>query len=233
MAFGLPSEPGVARADRSLCRGCARRFRRHPGHDAPSTKLSSNRANVPERRRASNASRTTMKIAAFRRIIPAVCLLAGAASLQAATNASCELGSYRGPDGDFVVIVERPQADGEMAWRYYFRDGRFGSPVDGPVACAEGAIMVNNGHGPAETWPRMALRITPTRFASGDITLAGQLVQPPRPGEQNASRRARTRLGEYGFHPAQSLSVYSGGPGRFRLRVRTRRSHHPGKRPLP
>jgi len=96
-----------------------------------------------------------------------------------AAAAVCEVGAYRGPSGDFVVIVETADTAKSGAWRYSFRDGRYGSTRGGPVQCVEGAVLVSGPSAPAARWPRIALRTTATRFDSGGVVLAGLLIEPP------------------------------------------------------
>ncbi|WP_182912077.1 alpha/beta hydrolase family protein [Sphingomonas cavernae] len=90
----------------------------------------------------------------------------------------CTPGAYRGADGDFIVITERAKSAEDGEWRYTFRDGRYGSTKGGAVQCSADALMVTGPSGAVERWPRMALRMTPTRFKSGDAMLAGMLVEP-------------------------------------------------------
>jgi pimeloyl-ACP methyl ester carboxylesterase len=100
------------------------------------------------------------------------CFFAGAA------HADCAVGAYAGPTGQAVAIT-RPE--GSPALRYTFLDGRRGSLADegAPVRCEGEQIVVQAIGGPARAWPRIAFRLTPTRFRSGDITLNGLLIEPP------------------------------------------------------
>lgn len=114
--------------------------------------------------------------------IAAYCLrpLFALAALAAFSNPSfaaqpCDVGVYRGPNDDFVVIVERSNP-GEM--RYYFRDGTFGPPGDDRVSCEKDGISVSRDKSSAERWPAVPLRLTPTRFRSGDVMLEGLLIEP-------------------------------------------------------
>jgi len=93
----------------------------------------------------------------------------------AVAESPCEVGIYQGPDSDFVMLVERSKP-GEFG--YSFRDGRFGRPGDDKVACVRGGISVQQD-GVSQRWPAMKLRLTPTRFRSGDVLLQGVLVEPP------------------------------------------------------
>ncbi|HWM29077.1 MAG TPA: N-acetylmuramoyl-L-alanine amidase, partial [Woeseiaceae bacterium] len=92
--------------------------------------------------------------------------------------APCEVGVYRGPDGDFATIVERDHTATSGEWRYTLRNGEYGSTKEGVVRCVPGAIMVTRGGDAEERWPAASLKVTPTRFASGDVTLAGLLIEP-------------------------------------------------------
>lgn len=93
----------------------------------------------------------------------------------AAALAACTVGAYQGPRRDFVAIVELPDSASTGVYRYTFRDGRFDTTGDGQVACADKAVVVG-----AARWPRMVLKETRVTFTSGDATLAGILIEPPR-----------------------------------------------------
>ena len=92
----------------------------------------------------------------------------------ASANAACLSGAYSASAGDPVVVTNPPTGG-----RYTFVDGRKGalSDADALVRCVDGAISVRNAEGwtPVE---RMPMRLTPTRFKSGKLTLAGMLVEP-------------------------------------------------------
>lgn len=62
-------------------------------------------------------------------------------------------------------------------FRYTFSDGRVGAP-DENLRCLKDAVTIS-GSG---TWPRVAVRETDTRFASGGIMLTGRLMEPPESG---------------------------------------------------
>ncbi|MCA0902493.1 alpha/beta fold hydrolase [Qipengyuania aquimaris] len=83
----------------------------------------------------------------------------------------CEVGIYGEPGGPFVAITR--SQDG---FRYAFEDGRTGSTenADEVVRCAEGSILVEGEH----LWSAIPIRVTNTRFASGEVMLAGQLLEP-------------------------------------------------------
>lgn len=95
--------------------------------------------------------------------------------LAAATIAVCTIGAYQGPDTAFVAITELPDTAKTGAYRYSFGDGRFGVTGDGRVACSGDAVTVDGTR-----WSRIALIETRVRFRSGDATLAGILIEPPR-----------------------------------------------------
>lgn len=100
-------------------------------------------------------------------------LLSLALAAAATLTPGCEIGAYRGPKGDFVTITERADTAQSREWRYNFRDGRLGGTKDGKLTCGRNAVTVDG-----KAWPKVALRITPTRFPSGDVILAGQLIEP-------------------------------------------------------
>ncbi|WP_177201827.1 alpha/beta fold hydrolase [Qipengyuania nanhaisediminis] len=83
----------------------------------------------------------------------------------------CEVGIYGEPSGRFVAITR--SQDG---FRYAFEDGRTGSieDADEVVRCAEGSVLVNGEH----LWSAIPIQVTNTRFASGEVMLAGQLLEP-------------------------------------------------------
>lgn len=112
-------------------------------------------------------------------VLITVALAALAGPARADAPPACEAGAYQGPSGDFVVVSEAINAAKQAAWRYAFRDGRFGAIEHGPLQCARGAVSVAWPGKPAERWPRMALRSTTTRFRSGGVTLVGELIEPP------------------------------------------------------
>jgi pimeloyl-ACP methyl ester carboxylesterase len=103
-----------------------------------------------------------------------------AAGIQAQTDATtpCDVGVYRGPHGDFVTIIERPDTAQSGAWRYDFRDGHFGSTKNEVLQCVKDAVIVTRDGGPPQKWPKVQLKLTPTRFRSGDAMLAGLLIEP-------------------------------------------------------
>ena len=96
-------------------------------------------------------------------------------SAPTAATEACAVGAYAGPGGDVVVLTETAQAAGDL--RYTFLDGRFGRTGEPAVRCEQDAVQVSRQSG-AERWPRVALRVTPARFRSGDVTLAGELIEP-------------------------------------------------------
>lgn len=106
-----------------------------------------------------------------------ICALLAITAISSASAASqsCGVGVYQGAGDDFVVIVERANP-GEM--RYYFRDGTFGTPGDARVACERDALRVTQESGKSERWAAVPLRLTPTRFRSGDVMLEGLLIEP-------------------------------------------------------
>ena len=98
---------------------------------------------------------------------------------QTIAAAPCNVGVYRGPRGDFLTIIERPDTAQTGEWRYDFRGGRFGSTKNGAIECVQNAVMVTGDGEPPQKWPKVPLKLTPTRFRSGDVMLAGLLIEPP------------------------------------------------------
>ncbi|WP_423601990.1 alpha/beta hydrolase family protein [Sphingomonas sp. MS122] len=103
-------------------------------------------------------------------------LLAVAFAAQAAASvaAPCQPGAYSGPDGRFLVIMERPDTAQTGAWRWWADDGRFGLTNDGSVVCRGDTLDVKT-----VIFKRIPVRLTPTKFKSGDLTLNGMLIEPP------------------------------------------------------
>ncbi len=86
----------------------------------------------------------------------------------------CQPGAYAGPEGRFLVIMERPDTAQTGAWRWWADDGRFGLTNDGSVTCRGETLDVQT-----VAYKKIALRLTPTKFKSGDLTLNGMLIEPP------------------------------------------------------
>jgi pimeloyl-ACP methyl ester carboxylesterase len=118
------------------------------------------------------------------------------AVLTLASNAlaDCPVGAWRLPDGKTIDIGHSRETS--LRWRRY--DGATGlltqgangvwsssrgwtdepDGIDVRFDCERGAMSFGNVH--AE---RISLAITETRFAAGDVTLAGRLVMPPGRGK--------------------------------------------------
>lgn len=97
-----------------------------------------------------------------------------AAQAAAPATAPCQPGAYAGPDGRFMVIMERTDTAQTGAWRWWADDGRFGLTNDGSVTCRGATLDVKT-----VTYNRIAVRLTPAKFKSGDLTLNGLLIEPP------------------------------------------------------
>lgn len=104
--------------------------------------------------------------------------LLGLAASPALAQADCAPGAYSGPNGE-VLALTRPE--GAPGARYTFVDGRRGFVTDEAalVRCVDGNITVAAADGSAQAWSRVDLRLTPTKFKSGDLVLNGLLVEPP------------------------------------------------------
>ncbi|WP_067786280.1 alpha/beta hydrolase family protein [Paraurantiacibacter namhicola] len=81
------------------------------------------------------------------------------------------MGLYAGPDSEFVIVTK--SGDG---YRYQTSSGEVGDmiPTGAATACA-GPGFVNFA---GVSLPRIDARVTDTRFRSGDVELAGRLIQP-------------------------------------------------------
>lgn len=101
-------------------------------------------------------------------------LLAALAVAAQAAATPCQPGAYSGPDGRFLVIMERPDTAETGAWRWWADDGRFGLTNDGSVTCRGDTLEVKT-----VTYRKIPVRLTPTKFKSGDLTLNGMLIEPP------------------------------------------------------
>jgi uncharacterized protein len=51
-------------------------------------------------------------------------------------------------------------------------------PENGVIQCVKGAVSVTRNGEPPPQWPKVQLKLTPTRFKSGDVMLAGLLIEP-------------------------------------------------------
>ncbi|WP_211306400.1 alpha/beta hydrolase family protein [Parasphingopyxis lamellibrachiae] len=92
-------------------------------------------------------------------------------------RASCDLGIY-GNEREIAVVYDREMEPGERTTRYTFVDGR-----RGVIGDAEAALQCVDGQW--QTTPRAALREiqtveTDTVFRSGELNLAGRLIEPVR-----------------------------------------------------
>lgn len=84
-------------------------------------------------------------------------------------EASCEVGIY-GEPSSFVAITRRDET-----FRYSFSDGRWGNIDESAIVeCGDRAVRIDQ----ESVWKRRPLQITNTQFSSGDIKLAGQLLEP-------------------------------------------------------
>ena len=100
-------------------------------------------------------------------------LTALALAAQAAAT-PCQPGAYASPDARFLVIMERTDSAQTGAWRWWADDGRFGLTNDGSVTCRGETLDVK-----AVVYNKIAVRLTPTKFKSGELTLNGMLIEPP------------------------------------------------------
>jgi hypothetical protein len=112
------------------------------------------------------------------RLLALATALLGLAASPALAQVDCAPGAYSGPNGE-VLALTRPE--GAPGARYTFVDGRRGFVTDEAALarCVDGKITVRASNGASQVWARMNLRLTPTKFKSGDLTLNGLLVEPP------------------------------------------------------
>lgn len=86
-------------------------------------------------------------------------------------NAPCAVGIYGDGSGAFAAVTR--STDG---YRYSFDDGRVGKVGSdaSSVTCGKNSIMIGQDH----MWNAIAIKVTDTRFPSGDVMLAGRLLEP-------------------------------------------------------
>ncbi|MES3021507.1 MAG: alpha/beta hydrolase [Pseudomonadota bacterium] len=91
--------------------------------------------------------------------------------------ARCETGIFRKNTATFVAMTKA-----DKGFNYTFSDGIVGNTLDAKalLACAPGAVIVAAG----ESWPRVALTESNTRFASNGVVLAGRLIEAPHAGKR-------------------------------------------------
>jgi len=104
--------------------------------------------------------------------------LSVAAPASPSPSPPCAPGVYAGPQGHYRVVLERTDTAQTGAWRWAAQDGRFGLTNDGSVTCRGDSIEVKDG-ATIVRYSKVALRLTPTKFKSGDLTLNGLLIEPP------------------------------------------------------
>lgn len=140
-------------------------------------------------------------------------LLAALTLAAQAAVTPCQPGAYSGPDGRFLVVMERTDTAQTGAWRWWADDGRFGLTNDGSVTCRGDALDVKG-----VAYKKIAVRLTPTKFKSDDLTLNGMLIEPPaKPGAKpplvvTVHGSERTPAVKYASYPwilaAQGISAF-------------------------
>jgi len=105
-------------------------------------------------------------------------VIAAALPAVAPVSAPCVPGVYAGPQDRYRVVLERTDTAQTGAWRWAAEDGRFGLSNDGSVTCRGDTLDVKEG-ATVVRYSKVALRLTPTKFKSGDLTLNGLLIEPP------------------------------------------------------
>ncbi|MDN2710149.1 alpha/beta hydrolase [Janthinobacterium sp. SUN118] len=100
-----------------------------------------------------------------------------AAAPDAAPPIACETGVYRKDETAFVALTK-----GGKGYAYTFSDGTVGNTLDAAalVACEKDGVRVRA----TQTWPKVAIAESNTRFASHGVMLAGRLMEPPGAGRQ-------------------------------------------------
>lgn len=133
------------------------------------------------------------------------------------TSPPCVPGVYAGPQDRYRVVLERTDTAQTGAWRWAAEDGRFGLSNDGSVTCRGDTLDVKDGT-TIVRYSKVALRLTPSKFKSGDLTLNGLLIEPPvTPGKKPPLVVAvhgseRTAAVKYATYPwmlaAQGISAF-------------------------
>lgn len=127
-----------------------------------------------------------MPIPSFHRTINRLCraflllcpgVIAGCANTHV-ESLRCDPGVYSGAD-ETAAVYNRQQPDGDTLLRYVFIDGRRGvlNEEDAVLACIDGQVRSQSG----ETYSKSPLIQTDTVFASGDLDIAGRLIEPAAP----------------------------------------------------
>lgn len=115
--------------------------------------------------------------------LSALALLAAIPAVAYAADRACEVGAYQAPDHQIVVLTNPGSDPSAAPSRYTLLDGRVGTlGGDALVACVEGAPRLRGADGSQVALRSVPFKLTPTRFASHGVELAGLLVEPPAPG---------------------------------------------------
>ncbi|MBL0916152.1 MAG: alpha/beta fold hydrolase [Sphingopyxis sp.] len=126
---------------------------------------------------------------------------------------ACTPGTYKAPDGDFIVLVKSPAVPAPWL-RYLFRDGRRGATSDAaaPFACGPANVTVNG-----KAWQPVAFREAPATFDSVGTKMTGVLIEPPGASDPkrplvvmvHGSERTSPIGGVYGYAmAAQGIAVF-------------------------
>jgi hypothetical protein len=91
-------------------------------------------------------------------------------------SAPCETGIFRKDQASFVAVTKA-----DKGYSYTFSDGIVGNTRDARtlVECGKGAVLV----GAKESWPKVAISVSDTRFESNGVVLAGRLMEAPGAGK--------------------------------------------------
>jgi uncharacterized protein len=121
-----------------------------------------------------------MKLCLYRVLLAVAAMLVLGSGSAPATPAQdvpdCAHGAYRSPTGE-VLVLSRIGPD---RVRVVFDDGRR-KMLDEPggwVRCSNGEVHVGDADEKQEAWQHVPLRVTRTRFESGDVELVGELIEP-------------------------------------------------------
>jgi pimeloyl-ACP methyl ester carboxylesterase len=104
------------------------------------------------------------------------CYAHDTSSAPAGGAVSCETGIFRSDTTTFVAITKT-----DKGFSYTFGDGAMGNPQDAgaAVACGKNAVLVRG----KESWAKVAISESNTRFESNGVMLAGRLMEPPGAGK--------------------------------------------------
>lgn len=121
----------------------------------------------------------------MRHLVGRLILLLAGGMIPSVAGAACRPGVY-GTGPDAFVVIGAPVPAPASGQRYLFRDGRRGSTgaPNSPVACADDVVTSSPLDAKPQRWPRLNTHETDASFDSDATPLAGQLIEPAGPIDQ-------------------------------------------------